>query len=64
MFKRYYPPEIPLQNRRFSNVLLLASKRTPFAVQKDSFCIPKVPLLQCKRTTFSEGDYFVVITLF
>ena len=35
------------------------SERTPFASQKDSFCSLKVPLLQCKRTTFVEADFSI-----
>ena len=32
-------------------------KRTRFASQKDSFYSSKVPLLQCKRTTFVNADF-------
>ena len=43
----------------FSFVLPLFFKRTPFAFQKDSFCIPKGPLLPFKRTRFaSQKDSF------
>ena len=42
---------------RFPKGLLLHSERTPFAPQKDSFCSSKVPLLQCKRTTFVNADF-------
>ena len=28
-------------------------KRIPFIMQKDSFCTPIVPLLQCKKGSFS-----------
>lgn len=36
----------------FSNVVLLRSKRTPFRLQKDSFCNAKRTLLKTKRTPF------------
>ena len=36
----------------FQKGLLLHSKRTPFTLQKDSFCNPKRTLLQPKRTPF------------
>ena len=36
----------------FQKGLLLHSERTPFALQKDSFCNPKRTLLQPKRTPF------------
>ena len=43
----------------FPKGLLLHSERAPFASQKDSFCSSKVPLLQCKRTTFVKADFSV-----
>ena len=42
-----------------SFLFVLILKRTPFASQKDSFCSSKVPLLQCKRTTFVEADFSI-----
>lgn len=50
------PHKIPVvfecKNSRFSKGLLLPSKCTPFALQKDSFCLSNVILLQPKRTPF------------
>ena len=38
--------------------LLLHSERTPFTLQKDSFCNPKRTLLQPKRTPFEKRRKF------
>lgn len=41
----------------FSNVVLLRSKRTPFRLQKDSFCNAKRTLLEGKRTPFRKPSF-------
>ena len=41
----------------FSNVVLLRSKRTPFRLQKDSFCNAKRTLLKTKRTPFRKPSF-------
>ena len=38
----------------FSNVVLLRFKRTPFRLQKESFCSAKRTLLKTKRTPFGK----------
>ena len=42
----------------FSNVVLLAFKRTPFRLQKDSFCNAKRTLLEGKRTPFRKPSFY------
>ena len=41
----------------FSNVVLLRFKRTPFRLQKDSFCNAKRTLLKGKRTPFRKPSF-------
>ena len=42
----------PKDTGDFSKGLLLAFKRAPFGVQKDSFCGVKGLLFECKRAPF------------
>lgn len=44
---------------RFPKGLLLHSERAPFALQNDSFCSSKIPLLHGKRTTFGKAAFFI-----
>ena len=41
----------------FSNVVLLAFKRAPFRLQKESFCNAKRTLLKGKRTPFRKPSF-------
>ena len=41
----------------FSNVVLLRFKRTPFRLQKESFCNAKRTLLKGKRTPFRKPSF-------
>ena len=40
----------------FLNVVLLPSKRTPFTLQKDSFCTSKRVLLKAKTSPFENEE--------
>ena len=55
---RLYPNRKHSRLPCFSRKIALFFKRTPFTLQKDSFCNPKRTLLQPKRTPFEKRRNF------